>query len=146
MSFCINKTVIKMWSSALPKCNVLFNIKANEAKKNKKWIKRTLILQIQNKVGINISADDFLSIIHNVFFLTKEKWFNTIYHSYNGWSVKDAFQQVSSLAVPPFVIVIHKEKTHLLIHSNMLYPGRTTQHLDIYNTTTTSWLHVRVIN
>lgn len=48
--------------------HVLYNNKANEAKENEKWIIKALILQIQNKVGINISADDFLSIIHNVFF------------------------------------------------------------------------------
>lgn len=60
--------------------------------------KQLLIMQIQNNVGTNISVDYFLSIIHNVFFLTTKKWFNIIYHSYNGWSVKDAFKQVSSLA------------------------------------------------
>lgn len=87
---------------------------------------------MQNQVGINISADDFLSIIYNVFFFTKR--FNTIYHSCNGWSVKDAFKQLSSLAVPQFVIVIHKEKMRLLIHSNVSHPRRTPQHLDIYNT------------
>lgn len=58
-----------------------------------------LIMQIQNEVGTNIGVDYFLSVIHNVFFLTtKKKWFNITYHSYNGWSVKDAFKQVSSLA------------------------------------------------
>lgn len=52
---------------------VLYNNKANEAKENKKWINKTLILQIQNKVGINISTDDFLSIIHSVFFAHQKK-------------------------------------------------------------------------
>lgn len=122
--------------------HILYNNKANEAKENEKWIKKTLILQIQNKVGINISVDDFHSIIHNVVFSQKKKTqknpkrerFNTIYHSWKGWSMKDAWEQLNALAVPQFVIVIHRAEMHLLMHSNMLHPGRTAQHLDISNT------------
>lgn len=69
-----SSVLIKLRSKCDPKMqHVLYNNKANEAKENEKWIKKTLILQIQNKVGINISADDFLFIIHNVFFPTKKK-------------------------------------------------------------------------
>lgn len=133
-----SSVLIKLSSKCDPETHrVLYNNKANEAKENEKWIKKTLILQIQNKVGINISADDFLSIIHNVFFPTKKirgERFNTIHHSWKGWSVKDAWEQLNILAMPQFVIVIHRAKLHLLMHSNMLHPGRTTQHLDISDT------------
>lgn len=131
-----SSVLIKLRSKCDPEMqHVLYNNKANEAKENEKWIKKTLILQIQNKVGINISADDFLFIIHNVFFPTKKRErFNTIYHSWNGWSVKDAWEQLNGLAVPQFVIVIHRAKMHLLMHSNMLHPGRTTQQLDMSDT------------
>lgn len=134
-----SSVLIKLCSKCDPEMHhILYNNKANEAKENEKWIKKTLILQIQNKVGINISTDDFCSIIHNVFFShkkeTKRERFNTIYHSWKGWSMKDAWEQLNALAVPQFVIVIHRAKMHLLLHSNMLHPGRTTQHLDISNT------------